>query len=52
MDVAEAENVREEREFLVDVTREARREDLRCGWESVLVVERLIIEALVGMAGV
>lgn len=52
VDVAEAENVREEREFLVDVTREARREDLRCGWETVPVVGRLIIEALVGMAGV
>lgn len=46
----EKEVDRAERLALVDVTREARREDLRAGWAPVL--ERFIIDAFVGMAGV
>jgi len=49
---SEAEKVldRAERLALVDVTREARREDFRTGCE--LVLGRFIIDALEGMAGV
>lgn len=54
MDMDDEKDVeREERLFLVDVTREARREDFRpvrgCGEP---VEERFIIEVLVSMAGV
>jgi len=46
---AEKELDRLERLALVDVTREARREDLRIGWMPV--VEMLIIDALEGIGG-